>query len=101
MRPWASISSSPLPATRPISAIDRKSVVLGKRVSVRVETGGRRIIKHKKHIKYHNHTTNTNLCIVVSDNYIMFIFKQKTAYEMRSSDWSSDLCSSDLLRSCP
>src|SRR3546814_1105264 len=26
----------------------------------------------------------------------MFLFKQKTAYEMRSSDWSSDLCSSDL-----
>src|SRR3546814_6741015 len=24
-------------------------------------------------------------------------FKQKTAYEMRSSDWSSDVCSSDLL----
>src|SRR3546814_53681 len=27
----------------------------------------------------------------------MFFFKQKTAYEMRSSDWSSDVCSSDLL----
>src|SRR3546814_10708016 len=26
----------------------------------------------------------------------MFFFKQKTAYEMRSSDWSSDVCSSDL-----
>src|SRR3546814_10093217 len=26
----------------------------------------------------------------------MFCFKQKTAYEMRSSDWSSDVCSSDL-----
>src|SRR3546814_5800660 len=26
-----------------------------------------------------------------------FVFKQKTAYEMRSSDWSSDVCSSDLL----
>src|SRR3546814_3438784 len=25
-----------------------------------------------------------------------FFFKQKTAYEMRSSDWSSDVCSSDL-----
>src|SRR3546814_13118865 len=25
-------------------------------------------------------------------------FKQKTAYEMRISDWSSDVCSSDLLR---
>src|SRR3546814_12896057 len=26
----------------------------------------------------------------------VFFFKQKTAYEMRSSDWSSDVCSSDL-----
>src|SRR3546814_9864486 len=26
----------------------------------------------------------------------MFLFKQKTAYEMRISDWSSDVCSSDL-----
>src|SRR3546814_14894382 len=29
----------------------------------------------------------------------MFFFKQKTAYEMRISDWSSDVCSSDLGRS--
>src|SRR3546814_3358164 len=28
----------------------------------------------------------------------VFFFKQKTAYEMRISDWSSDVCSSDLLR---
>src|SRR3546814_10639020 len=27
-----------------------------------------------------------------------FFFKQKTAYEMRISDWSSDVCSSDLQR---
>src|SRR3546814_9402871 len=27
---------------------------------------------------------------------IFFFFKQKTAYEMRMSDWSSDVCSSDL-----
>src|SRR3546814_10150929 len=27
----------------------------------------------------------------------MFFFMQKTAYEMRISDWSSDVCSSDLL----
>src|SRR3546814_3632924 len=26
-----------------------------------------------------------------------FVFKQKTAYEMRISDWSSDVCSSDLI----
>src|SRR3546814_18498079 len=29
--------------------------------------------------------------------YSFFFFKQKTAYEMRISDWSSDVCSSDLL----
>src|SRR3546814_2067619 len=28
---------------------------------------------------------------------IFFFFKQKTAYDMRISDWSSDVCSSDLL----
>src|SRR3546814_2659379 len=28
--------------------------------------------------------------------YVCFVFKQKTAYEMRISDWSSDVCSSDL-----
>src|SRR3546814_10683546 len=33
------------------------------------------------------------LCICV----FVFFFKQKTAYEMRISDWSSDVCSSDLL----
>src|SRR3546814_3141698 len=29
--------------------------------------------------------------------YFFFFFKQNTAYEMRISDWSSDVCSSDLL----
>src|SRR3546814_4752010 len=29
---------------------------------------------------------------------VFFFFKQKTAYEMRISDWSSDVCSSDLQR---
>src|SRR3546814_9240061 len=29
--------------------------------------------------------------------HFVFFFKQKTAYEMRISDWSSDVCSSDLL----
>src|SRR3546814_958358 len=28
--------------------------------------------------------------------WCVFFFKQKTAYEMRISDWSSDVCSSDL-----
>src|SRR3546814_12306786 len=35
------------------------------------------------------------MCLVV------FFFKQKTAYEMRISDWSSDVCSSDLLATFP
>src|SRR3546814_15135070 len=30
--------------------------------------------------------------------FTFFFFKQKTAYEMRISDWSSDVCSSDLLQ---
>src|SRR3546814_7956208 len=30
--------------------------------------------------------------------FFVFFFKQKTAYEMRISDWSSDVCSSDLDR---
>src|SRR3546814_5142562 len=34
------------------------------------------------------------LCYCVCS--IFFFFKQKTAYEMRISDWSSDVCSSDL-----
>src|SRR3546814_4998086 len=33
------------------------------------------------------------VCLFVS---FFFFFKQKTAYEMRISDWSSDVCSSDL-----
>src|SRR3546814_5430126 len=32
----------------------------------------------------------------VCDYGVFFFFKQKTAYEMRISDWSSDVCSSDL-----
>src|SRR3546814_4435741 len=35
-------------------------------------------------------------CICMRDVYYFFFFKQKTAYEMRISDWSSDVCSSDL-----
>src|SRR3546814_5930372 len=36
------------------------------------------------------------LCIYI-DVVVVFFFKQKTAYEMRISDWSSDVCSSDLV----
>src|SRR3546814_8600256 len=34
-------------------------------------------------------------CVVCT---FVFFFKQKTAYEMRISDWSSDVCSSDLVQ---
>src|SRR3546814_2520938 len=37
--------------------------------------------------------------LVVRLGSVFFFFKQKTAYEMRISDWSSDVCSSDLLNS--
>src|SRR3546814_10821660 len=33
---------------------------------------------------------------VLKSFVVFFFFKQKTAYEMRISDWSSDVCSSDL-----
>src|SRR3546814_1058910 len=36
-----------------------------------------------------------SLCVVLI--LFVFFFKQKTAYEMRISDWSSDVCSSDLM----
>src|SRR3546814_6662690 len=35
-------------------------------------------------------------CIAFCCFCVFFFFKQKTAYEMRISDWSSDVCSSDL-----
>src|SRR3546814_2853533 len=39
-------------------------------------------------------------CVVDNLSLLFFFFKQKTAYELRISDWSSDVCSSDL-SSCP
>src|SRR3546814_6989837 len=38
------------------------------------------------------------VCFVLFVLGFVFFFKQKTAYEMRISDWSSDVCSSDLSR---
>src|SRR3546814_1388282 len=35
--------------------------------------------------------------VFMSFVFFFFFFKQKTAYEMRISDWSSDVCSSDLV----
>src|SRR3546814_11299097 len=39
----------------------------------------------------------SNYSYVIFIVMIFFFFKQKTAYEMRISDWSSDVCSSDLM----
>src|SRR3546814_13736527 len=36
------------------------------------------------------------VCVLFVCWYVFFFFKHKTAYEMRISDWSSDVCSSDL-----
>src|SRR3546814_2149534 len=38
------------------------------------------------------------ICVMATPASGIFFFKQKTAYEMRISDWSSDVCSSDLSR---
>src|SRR3546814_4366944 len=38
----------------------------------------------------------SDIAVVCSLFVIFFFFKQKTAYELRISDWSSDVCSSDL-----
>src|SRR3546814_6961002 len=38
----------------------------------------------------------SSILSVFSLFFFFFFFKQKTAYEMRISDWSSDVCSSDL-----
>src|SRR3546814_3681908 len=41
--------------------------------------------------------THSFLCVYSQCIFLyFFFFKQKTAYEMRISDWSSDVCSSDL-----
>src|SRR3546814_10421030 len=37
-----------------------------------------------------------SFCCFILSFFFFFFFKQKTAYEMRISDWSSDVCSSDL-----
>src|SRR3546814_7176500 len=45
-------------------------------------------------ILYFVYVCSLSYCILSST--LFFFFKQKTAYEMRISDWSSDVCSSDL-----
>src|SRR3546814_7559784 len=41
------------------------------------------------------------MLLIVLLFFTFFFFKQKTAYEMRISDWSSDVCSSDLRSAGP
>src|SRR3546814_1538262 len=41
-------------------------------------------------------TSDAAAVIIYTICIVFFFFKQKTAYEMRISDWSSDVCSSDL-----
>src|SRR3546814_1690989 len=41
------------------------------------------------------------VCIYSSGVLVFFFFKQKTEYEMRIREWSSDVCSSDLLVKFP
>src|SRR3546814_1142529 len=45
---------------------------------------------------FYAHIVFVSLNFVMILVIIVFFFKQKTAYEMRISDWSSDVCSSDL-----
>src|SRR3546814_8858984 len=47
---------------------------------------------------FHDYLHCCCICDVVLCFFVVFFFKQKTAYEMRISDWSSDVCSSDLDR---
>src|SRR3546814_7473806 len=42
-------------------------------------------------------TFKLSVSTCVGDMCSLFFFRQKTAYELRISDWSSDVCSSDLL----
>src|SRR3546814_6578092 len=49
---------------------------------------------------------NRSFCMILINSavlmdFVVFFFKQKTAYELRISDWSSDVCSSDLARGRP
>ena len=55
-----------------------------------VDLGGRRIIKKKKLIFFFF------FFFFFLFFFVFFFFKQKTAYEIHSGDWSSDVCSSDL-----
>ena len=64
-----------------------KAVVSGKKQMIRNEFNEkRRVGTYRKGPFFHR-----------SPERIVFLFKQKTAYDLMSSDWSSDVCSSDLV----
>src|SRR3546814_7904808 len=44
--------------------------------------------------------TQVSIILFVTLDELFFFFKKMTTYEMRISDWSSDVCSSDLLIAC-
>src|SRR3546814_3357085 len=48
-------------------------------------------------LRPHSLLSSVVLYCVILCFCFFFFFKQKTAYEMRISDWSSDVCSSDLI----
>src|SRR3546814_5453101 len=49
-------------------------------------------------VLYYSHILLVSYNVSIYEfSLVFFFFKQKTAYEMRISDWSSDVCSSDLL----
>src|SRR3546814_4921853 len=48
-------------------------------------------------MSFYKYNCCASSCILYLAWMLFFFFKQKTAYEMRISDWSSDVCSSDLV----
>ena len=43
-------------------------------------------------------SVESGICLMYCVVFLFFFFKQKTAYEIGTGDWSSDVCSSDLLK---
>src|SRR3546814_1294533 len=46
------------------------------------------------------HICTAEYCENLHESWVLLFLKQKTAYDMRISDWSSDVCSSDLSSKC-
>src|SRR3546814_3736911 len=58
-------------------------------------------IVYRRHTPFIQAQCFLTCSLVVFSLFCFFFFKQKTAYEMRISDWSSDVCSSDLVAPPP